>query len=254
MAVDARSMRAPTTAGMVLRSAAQNLVFALSLLVWALLSLLTWPFPYRFRYAFVTRWTHFNLWWLERMCGLRCEVRGLENIPPEGGGIVMAKHQSTWETMALQRWFEPQTWVLKRELMHMPLFGWAIALLEPIAIDRNARGGAVRVMCEEGAKRLRDGRWVVIFPEGTRMPPGQRGRYRVGGGVLAARTGATVIPVAHNAGEFWGRNQILKRPGVIQVRIGPPIDSRGKSAHEIMHAVESWIEAEMAEINRPRAT
>lgn len=239
--------RRPVTASVVVRSTLQTVFFMLTMTAWALLGVLTYPLPYRVRYRFITLWTHLNLWWLELVCGIRCDVQGLEHIP-SGGGIVMAKHQSTWETMALQRWFSPQTWVLKRELMRLPFFGWAMAMLEPVAIDRSARTEAVRQMCEEGAERLKDGRWVVIFPEGTRMPPGQRGRYRIGGGVLAERTGALVVPVAHNAGEFWGRNAFLKWPGVIQVRIGPPISPQGKSAAQIVQEAESWIEAQMVEI------
>ena len=242
------SRKRPLTAAVVLRSIVQNIVFVVSLLVWAIAGQLTFPFPYRTRYRWITRWTHLNLWCLEVVCGIRCEVRGLENIPAEGAGIIMCKHQSTWETMALQRWFNPQTWVLKRELMRLPFFGWAMALLEPVAINRSARTEAVRQMVEEGEQRLRDGRWVVIFPEGTRVAPGEKSRYRIGGGVLAERTGAFVIPVAHNAGEYWGRNQFFKWPGVIQVRIGPPIDSKGKSAQEIVNAVEEWIEGQMKEI------
>lgn len=248
MARKAKRGRRPLTAGVVVRSLIQNLIFVVSLLVWATLSQLTFPFSYRRRYWFITRWTHFNLWVLEVVCGIRCQVQGLENIPRHGAGIVMAKHQSTWETMALQRWFNPQTWVLKRELKRMPVFGWAISLLEPVAIDRSARSESFRQMVEEGAKRLEDERWLVVFPEGTRMAPGERGRYRIGGGVLAAQTGAVVVPVAHNAGEFWGRNAFFKWPGVIQVRIGPAIDSRGKSPQEIMKAVENWIEGQMTEI------
>lgn len=236
--------------GLWLRSAVQSVVFVVTVAVWAAVSLLSAPFPYRARYWFITRWTHFNLWWLELTCNLRCNVEGLENIPAEGGGIVMAKHQSTWETMALQRWFTPQTWVLKRELMRLPLFGWAIALLRPIAIDRAAGSEAVRQMATEGKKRLAEGVWLVVFPEGTRVAPGVRVRYRVGGGVLAAESGAPIIPVAHNAGEFWGRNKFLKYPGVIQVRIGPPINPKGKSPTEIVREVEDWIEGQMVKISK----
>lgn len=230
------------------RSAVQMVIYVLSTVVWASLSLPTVLLPYRWRYWFVTRWTHFNLWVFERVCRVRVEVRGLENIPAEGSGIVMAKHQSAWETLALQRWFSPQTWVLKRELLRLPLFGWSLAILEPVAIDRSSVASAIRQLCRQGAERLAKGRWIVIFPEGTRVAPGQRGRYQVGGAMLAERTGATVIPVAHNAGRFWGRNSFIKRPGTIQVRIGSPIPTAGKRAPEILKLVEDWIEAQMAEI------
>lgn len=232
-----------------IRSALQLIVFVFSTIIWAPLSLLLLPAPYRWRYWFVTRWTHFNLWALERICRIRVDVRGLEHIPAQGG-IVMAKHQSTWETMALQRWFSPQTWVLKRELLWIPFFGWALAILEPIAIDRGSIAAAIRQLCRQGAERLADGRWVVVFPEGTRVAPGERGRYHIGGAMLAERTQALVVPVAHDAGRCWRRRGFLKQPGTIRVRIGPPIDSRGKRATEIIALVEEWIESEMAEIDR----
>jgi 1-acyl-sn-glycerol-3-phosphate acyltransferase len=236
----------------IIRSTLHVIVYVVSTAVWGILSLLTAPLSYRRRYWFVTRWTHFNLWAFERICGVRCDVQGTEHIPQGQGGIVMAKHQSAWETMALQRWFSPQTWVLKRELLRLPMFGWALALLEPIAIDRGGVTAAIRQLVRQGAERLADNRWVVIFPEGTRVAPGQKGRYHVGGAMLAERTGAIVIPVAHNAGRCWGRNSFLKRPGTISVRIGPPLPTQGKSAAEILRMVEEWIEARMAEIDPPQ--
>lgn len=233
-----------------IRSLLQATIYIGSTVIWALVSMLSAPLPYRHRYWLITRWTHFNLWVLERLCRIRVEVQGLENIPP-GGGVVMAKHQSAWETLALQRWFVPQTWVLKRELLRLPLFGWSIALLDPIAIDRGSAASAIRQLSRQGAERLAEGRWVVVFPEGTRVPPGTRGHYQAGGAMLAERTQAVVVPVAHNAGHCWGRNSFLKHPGVIQVRIGPPIDSQGKRASEIIRLVEEWIEAQMLEIDPP---
>jgi 1-acyl-sn-glycerol-3-phosphate acyltransferase len=237
---------------MVLGSCAQFAGMVMSTLVWAPLSLLTFPFPFRFRYWFITRWCVFNLWWLRVTCGLSYEVRGLENIPAEPG-VVLSKHQSTWEVIAFEEFFIPQTWVLKRELIRIPLFGWALALLKPIAIDRASPGEAVRQLVQMGEQQLRDGRWVVIFPEGTRVAPGERVKYQPGGALLASRSGAKVIPVAHNAGEFWGRHQLIKRPGVIQVRIGPPIDPSNRKAKEINAIAEAWIEAQMVEISAATA-
>lgn len=230
-----------------LRSAVHFAFMVISVTIWSLLCMLTYPLPYRKRYDIITLWTHMNLWVLERTVGLRCEVQGLENIP-EQPCIVMCKHQSTWETFALQRWFTPQVWVLKRELMRLPAFGWAVALLDPVAIDRAAGAESLRQLVEKGGARLRDGRWLVVFPEGTRTAPGTRGRYRVGGAVLAEKTGFPIVPVAHNAGEYWARHQFVKKPGVIQVRIGKPIVSEGKSAQQIMAEVEAWIEGRMEEI------
>ncbi len=219
----------------------------LSTVVIAPLSLLTFPLPFVMRYRFIGLWTHFNLWWLERSCGLHYRIEGTEHIP-DGNAIVMAKHQSTWETLALQRIFGPQVWVLKRELLWVPLFGWGLALLEPIAIDRKAGRKAVRQVVDQGIQRLHAGRWVVIFPEGTRVAPGERKRYGVGGALLAAQSGYPVVPVAHNAGEFWRRHSFIKYPGVIRVVIGAPIASAGRPAAEIIADVENWIESTMLKI------
>ena len=233
--------------GLFVRSCLQLGLFLLSTGVWGIVSLFTFPFPYRIRYRVITRWSHFNLWVLERVCGIRCEVRGLENIPSQAG-VVMSKHQSTWEALALQRWFSPQTWVLKRELMWLPFFGWALALLEPIAINRKARAGAMRQVVKLGTRRLAQGRWLVVFPEGTRVEPGTRTRYQVGGAALAKSLGAHVVPVAHNAGRFWHPHRFIRKPGVVQVRIGPPIDTASRAAKEVLKEVERWIEAEMQTI------
>lgn len=215
--------------------------------VWAILSMFTFLAPYRLRYRFIIQWCHFNIWWLKVTCNLDFEVKGLENIPA-GNGVVMSKHQSTWEAMAMVKFFDPQTWVLKRELMRIPLFGWGLRLLEPIAIDRGGQSEAVRQMVSQGLERLKAGRWVVIYPEGTRVAPGQRVRYHPAGALLASRSGCPVVPVAHNAGSFWGRHRFIKRPGTIQVRIGPPIDPTGKKPKEINRLAEEWIEAQMKEI------
>ncbi|MCC6302854.1 MAG: 1-acyl-sn-glycerol-3-phosphate acyltransferase [Gammaproteobacteria bacterium] len=213
----------------------------LSTLVFAPLAVLTFPFPFTVRYAFITRWARFNLWWLRLTCRLDYQVRGRENIPV-GNAIVFCKHQSAWETLALQKIFPPQVWLLKRELLWVPFFGWGLAMLEPIAIDRRAGRKAVEQLVTQGGERLANGRWVVIFPEGTRVPPGQTGRYGIGGAVLAAKSGYPVVPVAHNAGEFWPRRGFIKRPGTITVVVGPAIESQGKTAEMIKEEAREWIE------------
>lgn len=221
----------------------------LSVVVWGTLCLFTAPFPYRWRFWAVSRWCHWIGWWLKVTCGIRHEVEGTENIPREAG-VVMAKHQSSWETFALELWFYPQTWVLKRELMWLPIFGWCLALLEPIAIDRSAGREAVRQVVEQGGARMRKGRWVVVFPEGTRVPAGSKGRYGKGGAVLAFRTGALVVPVAHNAGELWPKKGLRKRKGTVRVRIGKPVRASDyASSDALMRDVEEWIEAQMPEIS-----
>jgi len=230
------------------RSLLFSLGMGISTLVFAPLSVLTFPFPFAMRYGFITQWARFNLWWLEKTCKLTYKVSGQENIPASNA-IIICKHQSAWETLALQRIFPPQIWLLKRELLWVPLFGWGLAMLEPIAIDRKSGKKAMRQLLEQGTERLRAGRWVVIFPEGTRIAPGKKGRYAPGGAMLAENSGYPVVPVAHNAGEFWPRRGFIKLPGVIQVVVGPVIDSKGKTASEINTAAEEWIENHMQRIS-----
>ncbi len=205
--------------------------------------------PFSIRYRFITQWSRFTLWWLNLTCGIDYEVEGEEQIPDQPA-ILFCKHQSTWETLALQQIFPPQVWVLKRELMWLPLFGWAMATLKPIAIDRNAGRKAVKKIIEVGTERLRSGLWVVIFPEGTRVPPGETKRFGIGGALLAAKSGYPVIPVAHNAGEFWPRRAFLKKPGTVKVVIGSLIESKGRSAAEINQLAQEWIEKTMARIEQ----
>jgi 1-acyl-sn-glycerol-3-phosphate acyltransferase len=196
-------------------------------------------------------WGRSVLWGLKLICGLDYRVQGLETIP-EGGAIVLCKHQSAWETIALRAIFPvSQTWVLKRELFRVPLFGWALRQFEPIAIDRSAGRRAVVQLLVEGRRALDAGRLVVVFPEGTRVPPGERRPYAIGGALLAERTGRPVYPVAHNAGVFWARRGLLKRPGTIELRIGPPIDPAGLKAEEINRLAEDWIESTVAALPGP---
>lgn len=228
--------------------ALRSLLFAAgqigSTLVFAPLALLTYPLPYAARYAFIMQWCRFNLWWLETTCGVHWRVSGLEHIPADSA-IIACKHQSAWETLALTRLFPAQVWVLKRELLWIPFFGWGLAMLEPIAIDRKAGRKAVRALIEQGRQRLAQGRWVVVFPEGTRVAPGHSGHYAAGAAVLAAQTGRPVIPVAHNAGTFWPRRGFIKHPGTIELVIGPPIFPQGQDPGELTTQIKAWIEATM---------
>ena len=188
------------------------------------------------------------MWWLALTCGIHYEVIGRENIPATNA-IVLCKHQSAWETLVLPLCLPPLAFVIKRELLWIPLFGWGLALLEPVAIDRLARRKAIYQLLVQGRERLEAGRWLVVFPEGTRVSAGSRGVYALGGALLAARTGYPVVPVAHNAGECWPRRKFLKRPGTIQLTFGPVIDSEGRSAAEINVLAESWIEKTVGEMN-----
>lgn len=215
--------------------------------IFSTLALLTFPFPPLTRYRLISSYAHTMIWLLRMVCGIRHEVRGLENLPKEPC-IVLCKHQSAWETLALQVIFPPQAWVLKRELLWLPFFGWGLAMTSPIAIDRSDGKGAMKQLLKQGKERLAQGFYVVIFPEGTRVPYGKRGKYKIGGALLAASSGVPVVPVAHNAGRLWGRKAFSKHPGLVTMSIGKPIATQGRKADEINAEVEAWIENEIQQL------
>ncbi len=216
--------------------------------------ILAWPLPFPKRFAIIRSWAGFTLWWLKYLCRLDYRVEGLENLP-SGSAIVFSKHQSVWETLALQRILPPFVWVLKRELLWVPFFGWGLAATDPIAIDRSAGRKALHALLQQGKQRLAAGRWIVIFPEGTRVLPGQHRDYAIGGAMLAERSGGVpVVPIAHNAGEYWSRRAFLKLPGTITVVIGKPIPTAGRKAAEINADAREWIEATVARISNHAAS
>jgi 1-acyl-sn-glycerol-3-phosphate acyltransferase len=196
-----------------------------------------------------TQWGRINLCLQRWICGLRYRIEGEEHLPRHGPAVVMSKHQSAWETIALRGILRPdQSWVLKQELMRIPVFGWGLRFVKSIPIDRSAGRRAVVKVVEYGKRFLAEGRLVIIFPEGTRTEPGARRKYGVGGGVLAERSGVDVIPIAHNAGVFWRRRGVKKYPGEIHVVVGPPISVKGKKAVEIVQEVEEWIESQQEKL------
>lgn len=198
--------------------------------------------PFRGRFVLARLWAWVLLTMLRWTCRLDYRVEGRENLPREAS-IALVKHSSSWETIAQTLLLPPQAWVLKRELTWIPFVGWGVRLLRCIAIDRGAGGAAVRHMIEQGRERLAAGQWIVVFPEGTRVAPGETRRYGVGGAAIAADTGALVVPVAHNAGYFWPRRGLLKKPGTIRVVIGPPIATRGRDARAINEEAQRFIDA-----------
>lgn len=232
-----------------LRSAIYMVGQCLSTVLLCPVMLLMYRCPFESRYAAAGLWVRFNLWLLKSVCGLSYEVHGVEHIPPRSG-LIFCKHQSAFETIALQVIFPSVVFVLKRELLQIPLWGWAMATLDPIAIDRQARSAALKQILKTGCERIASGHWIALFPEGTRVAPGQRGNYGGSGGMLAQRAACPVVPVAHNAGEFWARNGFLKYPGVVQFHIGPALDGEVMSAADINHQAEDWIETRMAAITR----
>ena len=215
--------------------------------------------PYSRRCVLANSWGMLNLKFLKFFCGLDYEVEGLEHIQKQNC-IVMSKHQSAWETLALRGLLPPsQSWVLKKELLSVPFFGWALKRCQPIAIDRKAGRRAVRQVVDQGTEALKDGRWVIIFPEGTRVAPGVRKKYGIGGALLAEKSSYPVVPIAHNAGEFWKRRDLKKYPGRVKVIIGEPIPTDGKKASQIISEVEEWIEGNMLKLrgnkdNHPSST
>ena len=228
----------------------RTLVFApLALLSTALASalvVLALAFPIRVRFAIIRLWYTTVLGLCAHLLGLRYRIVGRENIPADAC-VILAKHESAWETISLQQIFPPVVFVLKKSLMRIPLLGWAFAASRMISIDRSAGKDALRQVAVQGKACLADGISVVVFPEGTRTAPGEVRRFKAGGAHLAVSAGALAVPVAHNAGEFWTR-RFAKQAGEIIVSIGPAIDPRGKTSEEVTRIAEAWIQAEMRRI------
>lgn len=234
----------------LIRSLLFSAIMIITTILAAIIMLLLAPLPFTVRSAFASSYASFIVETLKILCGIDYRIQGLENIQRAGkAAIIFCKHQSTWETYGLQKYFPPHSWILKRELMWVPFFGWGMALLKPIAIDRSSGKKAIRQIIDKGTRRLEDGIWVMVFPEGTRVAPGQTKKWGIGGAILAEHSGAPIIPVAHNAGEFWGRRKLVKKPGTVQVVIGAPIETRGLKAAEINQKVQAWMDASMAEIS-----
>lgn len=204
------------------------------------------------RFCGIRWWVNGVLAMLRICCGLDYRVEGRENLPKENA-VVLVKHSSAWETIAQLVLFPRQTWVLKRELMWIPFFGWVLALMRPIAIDRSARGAAVAQVLEQGKARLAEGFWVVVFPEGTRVPAGEKRRYGLSGALLAAEAGYPVVPVAHDAGDYWPRRSWLKRRGTIRVIIGKPIATENREPRDINADAREFIDSTLERIAAEKA-
>lgn len=235
-----------------LRSSLFLLFLGLSVVVYSIpLALIGWFLPIEALHRVGRSWSHANLLALKAICQLEYRVRGAENLP-DRNCIVLANHQSAWETIALRSILPTrQRWVLKRELLWIPFFGWGLAPYRPIAINRRQGRSAGQQLLAQGTKALAEGDWVIMFPEGTRVPPGQSRRYNTGGARLAERTGVPIVPVAHNAGVYWPRRPLAKRPGVIDVVIGPPIETAGRSVVEINDATKAWIDHTISNLPAP---
>lgn len=232
-----------------LRSGIFLVHLAITSIVFCPIILLATMAPFKVRYNIAKQWVRLNMWVLEMICGISYTIEGLGNIPANANAIALSKHQSAWETLALYLILPMQAVLIKRELLWLPFWGWAMATLKPIAINRKTQKAALRNLVEQGKHRLKEGMWVVIYPEGTRTAPGEVRKYNAGGCLLAERTKYPVIPIAHNAGEYWPRNSFIKYPGTIRVKIGPAIDPAGLKASELNEQVRNWIEQAMIEIS-----
>ncbi len=219
--------------------------YAIACLIWA-------PLPLKLRYRLTVGWPRLAIWGAKVILGIRWQVKGWENLPDEPA-VVLSKHQSAWETMFFAAHLPRNVcFVYKRELHRIPFFGWGLALLRMIPIDRAKGRDAVDQVIRVGRQRLEEGRWPLLFPEGTRIAPGKAGRYKMGGTLLAIAAEAPIIPIAHNAGECWPRRAFLKSPGLVTVSIGPLISTKGRNPAEVNQQVEAWIEGEMRVLNPER--
>ncbi len=197
-------------------------------------------FPFPVRSKFIRSYAVFNVWSLKVLCGIRYEVKGRENIP-DGNFIIFSSHQSTWETLTLQLIFPPLSYVIKKELLYVPFFGWALAMLKPVAIKRGTGRYALKQLIQKGIQRLKENIIVIIFPEGTRVAPDTKVEYKIGGGILAEKSGYPVVPIAHNAGYYWPKRGFLKKRGLITIHIGKAIPTKGRKAKEILDEAEAFI-------------
>jgi 1-acyl-sn-glycerol-3-phosphate acyltransferase len=232
-----------------IRSLLFYLFFAPTLVILFILVVLSSPFDYKYRAVFIRNWALLQMWLLRVCCGLSYEVQGVENLPA-GPYIALPKHQSAWETIASNFLFRQPAWVFNRDLFKIPVFGWGLYLTHPVGIDRGTPRSALNQLISQGAKLLDAGRTMVIFPEGTRVPPGKTKKFEPGGSLLAVKTGVPVVPVALNAGEFWPKHSFRKYPGHIKVIIGPVFASEGLKARELNAQVEEWINSTM-DVNFP---
>jgi len=212
------------------------------------LAILTFPLHPITRYKFISLWAKTILFWLKISCNINFKVQGLENLPKEPF-MLLSKHQSAWETLAFQKIFPPPVWVLKRELLWIPFFGWGLAMTSPIAINRKSGKKSLEQMLSQGIDRIKKGFCIVVFPEGTRIKPKEIGKYHIGGAWLAKKAKINIIPVAHNAGYFWPKNSFIKKPGEITVSIGLAINTSNNSPEEANCLAKDRIESEMLKIN-----
>jgi 1-acyl-sn-glycerol-3-phosphate acyltransferase len=236
------------TVNMFIRSLLVSIITSITIVLYSFVCVVFFLFPLRYRHGLIRSYLRLHIYLLKVICHVNYQVEGLENIPKDRTGIILSKHQSTWETFFLPLIFHEPAIILKRELLWIPFFGWGLASMDPIAINRNNQKTALQQIIEKGRKCLENGRFILVFPEGTRIMPGKIGQYKIGGARLAVGTHHPVIPVAHNAGRFWHKGQFVKTPGTIRMVIGPLIETTGRTPDEVLHLAKTWIEDKMLEI------
>ncbi len=204
-----------------------------------------WALPFRARFRLITVINFFCMFWLRVTCGVKVEIEGRENLPKDGAYVVVANHSSEWETFFLQTLIRPQCTVLKQELLRIPGFGWALGMLKPIALDRSKRRGALKQLITQGKERLQEGINIVIFPQGTRLPVGQLGKFNKGGAMLAAANNVPLVPLVHDAGLYWPGKSFVKRPGTVKVIIGKPVELEEPTVDALHDPSVEWMEAQL---------
>ena len=231
----------------LLRSILFFLGLFISTVLYAIPCVIVRVLPYKYCFAFVSSWCAFNVFWLRVTCGINYQVSGLENIP-ENPCVIMSNHQSTWETLTFPGIFPTLTWVIKKELLYIPLFGWGIASVQPIALNRKQGKKAIQQLISDGKEKLAMGRYVLIFPEGTRTPYEDQRPLKVGGFLLAKKSGVPILPVAHDSGRLWPRKKFTKRAGTVNIRIGKPISTDQYSPEKLRDQYSDWLQTTRSEL------
>ncbi|NKB76070.1 MAG: 1-acyl-sn-glycerol-3-phosphate acyltransferase [Gammaproteobacteria bacterium] len=236
---------------LVIRSILYFICQCLSAIVVSILALPSLLLPSVPRARVIGLWAKFNLWSLRMICGVSYRVEGKENIPDEPS-VIISNHQSTFETLCFQMIFPPLSFILKKQLLWIPFFGWGLAANRPISINRDNKRSALNLLIKNSNDRLNEGRWLVVYPEGTRMPAGELGQFQVGGAMMAVKSGVKVVPVAHNAGLFWPKDKFIKYPGIVDVVIGKPINAMGKKPRDVNAETEQVIRTMVESIPQAR--
>lgn len=235
-------MKTKKTLSQWIRSLLFSIIMIVITVPYSFISLCAKPLPLKYRYGLIMCWTSMMVWFLKVICRVDYHIDGLENIPKDRVAVILSKHQSTWETFYLPTLFNQAAIILKKELLYVPFFGWGLGITDPIAINRKDPKSAMDQIIQQGKAYLDAGRFILVFPEGTRIPPGHVGKYRLGGARLATATGYPVIPVAHNAGKHWKKRGFYKIPGTIRVVIGPLIETTNRRPEEVLEEAKNWIE------------